>query len=187
MNYLMQRKWSDLHMPKVKAAIADAIFKPADDHLDMKQATDLVFISPTGFPNLHIAVRLRKHTYFERFRNEFTVRCQTRTNCETELSKIMQGRGDLMFYAFLNEQETDFLKYTIGDLQVFREWYRDRQAFGGLPASTTNKDGTGFLPVKIHDLPDNFVVAVGGSEVNTTAATNDAADYYAGMPDSFWF
>lgn len=47
MNYLMQRKWSDLHMPKVKAAIADAIFKPADDHLDMKQATDLVFISPT--------------------------------------------------------------------------------------------------------------------------------------------
>jgi len=185
-SYRTQRSWSDQHMPKVKAAIADAIFKPADDHLDMKEATDLVFMSPTGFPNLHIAVRLRKHSYFDRYKHEFTLRCQTRTNCQTELAKIMEGRGDLIFYAFLNEQETDFLKYTIGDLQVFREWYRDRQNFGGTPVARPNKDGTGFLPVKIHDLPDSFVVAVGGSEVNTLAALSDDADYYSGMPDSYW-
>jgi hypothetical protein len=182
-NYYMQRRWSDGHMTKVKVAIANEVLRTASDHLDMKEATDLEWVSPTGFGRLHIAVRLRKHSYFERYKNEITIRCKSRYDCETELAKILQGRGDLIFYAFLNEQEDDFLKYTIGDLQVLRQWHRDCELFGGLPAKRFNKDGSGFLPVAIHELPEGFVVAVGGTEVTNFAATNDAAVYDAGMPD----
>ena len=183
MNYHQQRNWSDGHMTKVRVAIANEILRTASDHLDQKEATDLEWVSPTGFDRLHIAVRLRKHTYFQRFQNQITIRSKSRYGCETELAKVLQGKGDLIFYAFLNEKETDFLKYTIGDLQVFRQWYRDCKAFGGLPCEQPNKDGSHFLPVEINKLPPGFVHAVGGSEVMNFSATNDAAVYDKGMPD----
>jgi hypothetical protein len=37
--------------------------------------------------------------------------------------------------------------------------------------------------VAINELPEGFVVAVGGTEVTSFSATNDAAVYDAGMPD----
>lgn len=183
MNYYQQRRWSDGHMTKVRVAIANEILRTASEHLDQKEATDLEWISPTGWGRLHIAVRLRKHTYFHRFQNQITIRSKSRYGCVTELAKVLDGKSDLIFYAFLNEQETDFLKYTIGDLQVFRQWYRDCEAFGGLPVEKRNHDGSQFLAVDIDELPVNFVYAVGGSEVQNFSAANDAADYDTGMPD----
>ncbi len=42
----------------------------------------------------------RRHGYAARYPHQFTIRAKLPTGAETELSKIVNGHGDWMFYGY---------------------------------------------------------------------------------------
>lgn len=66
----------------------------ASDILDQKKATDLVI------HGRHVAVRLRKAADLEKWGHQVTLRSGRMSGTETELSKVIRGYGDWLFYGF---------------------------------------------------------------------------------------
>ncbi len=148
-NYPEQRAWSDKFIPAIQQIVGPLLLTPAPFELDAKQATDLIVLNAR---DMRIAARVRTHKYFEKYGSEFTVRSQTKSGAETELSKMTNGFGDWMFYGHANKTETGFILWSVINLHHWRAaLIRDK---GGIKTSKQhNTDGTGFVSFDIRSFP----------------------------------
>ena len=69
---------------------------------------------------LRVAARVRCPGYTDRHPYEFTIRSRVPSGAETELSKIVNGHGDWLFYGHANASGDGFDIWWLIDLKAFR-------------------------------------------------------------------
>ena len=157
-NFDEQYAWQQRFLPQVAKIIAPYMVRVAPMEEDQKRNTDMMMLKVDG---VRVGVRTRKFEYLASFGDEFTIRSELPSGTKTELAKIIEGWGDLLFYGFADDEEHDIAAWMIGDLGVFRRWMCkmlwDRNA--PRPIARRNADGSKFLAFRIDDLPDDFLVA----------------------------
>ena len=160
--YVRNRSWSDRFLPEIKRIVGPHIIQTAPDMLDWHEATDLLTLD---CKDVRVAARVRRHGYASRFPHDITIRTQTASGVPTELSKIVNGHGDWMFYGHADTSGTGLASWWLIDLKAFRAaLIRHRQ--NGIPlrhGDKRNPDGTAFKWFDIRSFPEEpkLVVARG--------------------------
>lgn len=90
-HYDINRQWSDRFLPQIKHIVGAHLLEAAPDPLDMLQATDLLMLDAR---DMRIAARVRRPGYASRYPHQITIRSGVPSGAETELSKIVNGKGD---------------------------------------------------------------------------------------------
>ena len=149
--------WQAKMLPQVKAILGKTFICEAPFEEDVKRNTDLMVLT---MEPLRFACRLRNHVYYDRYRFDITIRNSRPSGAQTELEKLLNGFGDYMFYGFASEDRSRIIYYTIGDLNVFRKWYKEKIDLGVQPGrKKNNTDGSSdFLAFHLMELPAEFIV-----------------------------
>lgn len=150
------KKWSDVFLPQIKAIIGQTFIVEPPATEDQEHNTDLIVLK---MDPIRVACRIRRERYYQQYADEFTIRCSRPSGIKTELSKIIEGWGDYLFYGFGDES---LIAYRIGDLKVFRLWFtRYLSQNGGTTPGLFKKNADGssnFIAFKWSELPQNFIV-----------------------------
>lgn len=146
-------------LPEIKSIVGMHLIGEAPKEEDCVRNTDLIVLRLEA---IRIACRIRKHKYFARWGDEFTIRANRPSGALTELSKIIQGWGDYIFYGFADEAEEHLHAWIIGDLKEFRLWFMAQLCKnGGAKPGELNENGDGsskFRAFKITDMPERFII-----------------------------
>jgi hypothetical protein len=150
--------WQRGLIPEVKRILANYLIAEAPVEEDQRRNTDLIVLK---LDTVRVACRLRRHAYLARYGGEFTIRASRPSGAETELSKMLSGWGDYLFYGFASAEGDRLAAWVLGDLKEFRVWHHRELWSGRKPGQQQqNGDGSsGFHAYRIGDLPDKFVVA----------------------------
>jgi hypothetical protein len=162
LSWKADKTWSDRFLPEIKAILGQTLIATAKMDDDQLRNTDLITLRMPGA--VRIACRIRKHPYLQKYADEFTLRCSRPSGNDTEIDKVLAGWGDYLFYGFASHRETELASWFIGDLNIFREWFRwYRRTFQDWPGEMkSNHDGSSaFLVFTIHDIAPQFVVRKG--------------------------
>lgn len=153
--------WQRALIPAVKRVLAQYLIAEAPFEEDARHNTDLIVLK---LDTVRVACRLRRAEYAARYPDEFTIRASRPRGTETELSKMLSGWGDYLFYGFAAADSGQLAGWVLGDLKVFRIWHN--RALSMLPAGKVpgieqrNGDGSStFRAYRIGDLPEGFVIA----------------------------
>lgn len=160
--YLTDRAWSDLMIPQIKRIVGPCLLEIADFEHDTKQATDLMVLRAR---DMHIAARVRRPGYAERYPYEFTIRSMRDSGAETELSKIVNGWGDWLFYGHADASNTIGLWHLIC-LHGFRAALI-RHSMNGSPLTfkdKANSDGTYFKAFDLRSFPTSPPILIASSD-----------------------
>jgi len=162
-NWNKDKRWSDRFLPGITRILGEYFIGEPPIEEDQERGTDLIVL---GMNNQRFACRVRRHSYLERYANEFTVRVTRPSGVKTELAKILEGWGDFMFYAFATKDEMDFALWSILSLNVFRLNFHYRTvdlAKGQVPGLlASNHDASSdFRVFRLADFP-GIVLASGG-------------------------
>lgn len=114
------KKWSDRFLPEIKRILGEYLLVEPAVEEDMMRNTDLIIL---GFNSIRIGCRIRKHEYFAKYQNEFTIRADRPSGIKSELAKIISGWGDYLFYGFSDEAKEKLLTWRIISLNEFRLWF----------------------------------------------------------------
>lgn len=140
--YETNRAWSDRFLPEIKRIVGAQILQTAPDDFDMRHATDLLMLDGR---DMRVAARVRRPGYAGRFPYDFTLRSRSAGGGQTELAKIVNGKGDWLFYAHANARGDGFDLWWLIDLRAFRAALIRRPGGYGLRYGTQdNHDGTQF-------------------------------------------
>ena len=115
--YTNNRNWSDRFLPEIKQLIGSYLLETAADPFDHIQATDLMMLDAR---DMRVAARVRRPGYAQRYPYQFTIRSAVASGAQTELSKIVNGNGDWMFYGHSNADQTGLEAWWLIDLRAFR-------------------------------------------------------------------
>ncbi|HCQ59815.1 MAG TPA: hypothetical protein DIU10_18235 [Sulfitobacter sp.] len=115
--YTNNRNWSDRFLPEIKQLIGGYLLETAADPFDHIQATDLMMLDAR---DMRVAARVRRPGYAQRYPYQFTIRSAVASGAQTELSKIVNGNGDWMFYGHSNADQTGLEAWWLIDLRAFR-------------------------------------------------------------------
>ena len=115
-------------------------FKESTDYEDSNLSFDLVFNM-----DFTISIRIRKNKYI-RF-NDLTIRSKSLNNGKTEIDKIMEGKAQVYFYAYMNEEQNELVKIRIADVDSIRKLTKENKYIKG-----DNYDGTKFYAYKFNDI-----------------------------------
>lgn len=159
MSFQQNYRWSQRFIDPLRQIVGPLLIEQAPEELDLKYATDLIVMRGG---NVEIAARVRRRQYLERYGDEFTIRCRTAFDVETERDKIIKGFGTHMVYGFSNEAEDDLLQWGLFDLSVFRAWHSAQLAQlppGQWPGlRVRNSDGSEGRAYRIDWLPTEYVI-----------------------------
>lgn len=160
-DYRTDRDWSDLHLEMVKLAIAPYLIVKAPLVRDNTEATDLIVLRAR---DMTIAVRLRRRMlrYYERFPDQFTIRCQRDNGAKTELTKIVEGWGDWFFYGHAGPGV--LAPWVLVNLHGLRQAFQRNNNLlyhpdGKVSGKQNNWDGTHFAWFNHLLLPDYVTIA----------------------------
>ncbi len=163
MNYYdANRSWSDRFLPEIKRLVGGHLLSSAPDHHDRHNATDLMMLDAR---DIRVAARVRRYGYAERYPNEFTIRCRIPSGGKTELSKIVEGKGDWMFYGHADAANTNIAAWWLIDLRAFRaalirnQVNRTHLRYG----KGQNPDGTGFVWFDLMSFPSEPPLIIANS------------------------
>jgi hypothetical protein len=136
-DYTGDRLRSDKFLPQIIQIVGPYLLEPSTLEADTKEATDLMILRAR---DLRIGARVRRPGAFEAYGNQFTIRSKRERN-KTELAKILEGWGDLLFYAHADEYDHRIAHWMIVDLDVFRGALLNH---GGqiVSGEKSNKDGS---------------------------------------------
>ena len=149
-------------MPIIKACLGTCLLREGDFREDARENTDLRVLF---LESVRIGVRIRRYPFYEKYPDDFTIRYSVPSGAKTEIHKIMDGWGDLFFYCFSNEQENRLIKWTLADLNVFREWYTDGMGIvKPVPVSGCFMEAFGWS-----QFPDNLIVDSSEKRLRMTA------------------
>jgi len=155
MNWTEDKRWSDRFLHEIKGIIGQAFIVEPPQEEDVEHNTDLIVLR---FDSIRVACRIRKCQYMEQYGNEFTIRAGRPSGVKTELTKIIEGWGDYLFYGFADEGETVLAKWEIINLDAFRLWFNRMlvKNKGELPGKLRqNKDGSSsFIAFDIGDVDE---------------------------------
>jgi hypothetical protein len=146
------------YLDHLKAIVGRHLVAEAPANEDMTHNTDLIVLRLDA---VRIACRVRRESYLSRYGDQFTIR-STRPNGTTELAKIIEGWGDYVLYGFGAENGPRLVRWTLGDLKVFRLWFARETARTGKPPGIAkpNPDGSShFRAFRYADLPAEFIIA----------------------------
>lgn len=158
-SYSNDRRWSDRFIPEIKRIVGPHLMAVTPDEIDCNQAADLMVFTAR---DMKVAARVRRPGFANRYPYEFTVRARRDSGAETELSKIVNGWGDWMFYGHSNDAENGFAVWWLIDLHALRAALireKDALKFGDKP----NGDGTYFKWFDLRFFPDNPPILIAGS------------------------
>lgn len=151
--------WQRRLIPRVKQVLAQHLIAEAPFEEDAKHNTDLIVLK---LDPIRVACRLRTYSYLRRYPNEFTLRSRRPRGAQTELSKVISGWGNYLFYGFATANADDLATWFLGDLNVFRRWHSNELHFGKgeLPGvERQNADGSSsFRTYDLNRLPTEFIV-----------------------------
>lgn len=169
-SYLENREWSDKFIPAIKQIVGPRLLSVTPDEIDCKQAADLMVFTAR---DMKIAARVRRPGFSQRYPFEVTIRAKLDSGVETELSKIVNGWGDWMFYGHSNEEQKHFELWWLIDLDAFRAaLIRDKGSllFGDKP----NGDGTYFKWFDLRSFPEHPPILIAGSDYLPRLSENAA-------------
>jgi hypothetical protein len=146
--YELDRRWSDKYLRAIRLAVGPHLLTESSFATDTQRATDMVAL--TVEPR-HIACRVRRHEYLNRYSHEFTVRAARDSGAETELSKVLDGHADWMFYGFATPDDIGIALWYLLDLDVFRD-ICSTQTFP--TQRKDNGDGTYFEAFDLRTFPE---------------------------------
>lgn len=158
MSWEDDKRWSDKFLHQMKGLIGQALICAAPDVEDRERNTDLIVLK---LDSVRIACRVRRHKYLP-YSSQFTLRAGRPSGNETELSKVITGWGNYLFYGFANEQETAIEQWFLGDLSRFRIWHSRKLAYNkGNPPGIKKANGDSsswFYAFESRQIP-GFIVA----------------------------
>tara|TARA_S200002703_G_C3730970_1_gene224678 strand:- start:72 stop:599 length:528 start_codon:yes stop_codon:yes gene_type:complete len=165
--------WASLFDRQVKMAIGPHLISKAALEEDVTRATDFVLSTD----RVRIACRMRRWSKvtFERFGDQFTVRSHLASGAKTELAKILDGWGDMMFYGWGDPETLRLREWHLLDLNVFREWffYSKQNSIPISAGQVRNNDGSTGEAFFIPDLPEGGVIGCGvGLQLRETSLLN---------------
>lgn len=152
------KRWSDRFIPEIKGHLGRALISESPAEEDAERNADLIVMTLKPW---RVACRIRKHLYLGKYGGEFTVRSSRPAGTKTELTKIIEGWGDYMFYGFADPQEISLCQWFIGDLDAFRIWHsRELCRKKGEPPGTRHENfdsSSDFTSYRKDEIP-NFIV-----------------------------
>jgi hypothetical protein len=170
MSYTKDRKWSDKYIPMIKRIVGEYILSEAPAEVDQEEATDLIVFDAKG---LKIACRLRRPGYFQKYGDEFTIRCYRESGAKTELEKVINGFGDWFFYGHADGDDTlNITKWMLIDFNSFRAHlirdlrYDDKKDRKIRHGNRDNGDGTWFTWFNIYDFKGSPPILIASSFVD---------------------
>lgn len=120
MKWRDDKKWSDRFLHEIKGIIGQAFIVEPPQEEDSEHNTDLIVLK---LDSIRIACRIRKYKYMKSYGSEFTIRCGRPSGAKTELTKIIEGWGDFLFYGFSDEEEKHLAGWSLIILGEFRLWF----------------------------------------------------------------
>jgi len=137
--YKDYRTWSDKFIPAIKQIIGPRILDVSSFEVDTQNAADFTVFRAK---NLLIACRVRRFQYIKYF-GQFTIRAKLDSGIKTELQKIVDGWGDIMFYGYACESGVEIAAWSLIDLNAFRaHLIRNQKSIK--QGTKSNYDGTHF-------------------------------------------
>ncbi len=112
---------------------------------------------------MRVAARVRRPGYAQRYPHQFTIRSQVASGAQTELSKIVNGNGDWMFYGHSNAAQTGLDAWWLIDLNAFRAGLIRKGADGLQWGNKSNADGTRFTWFDVRSFPAEPPLVVASS------------------------
>jgi len=174
------KQWSDRFLPQIKRELgAFLIMEPTVDE-DQMRNTDLIVLK---MDSVRIACRIRKFSFYEQrqYRNEFTIRSGRPSGNDTELTKIIAGWGDFLFYGFSDADERELVAWRIISLTDFRLWFtRSIVANKGAMPGTEKKNHDGsssFIAFDTATLPTACVALQSGFDMPESATVAAVQNY----------
>lgn len=159
--YSADRQWSDKYIPEIKKVVGPHLLAESPVEVDQKQAADLIVMRAR---DLAIACRVRRHGFLDRYGWQFTIRSLRDSGAETEMSKIVNGWGDWMFYAHAAPgDQVAFARWLLIDLSHFRA-HLMRNPKSLTCGRTANGDGTWFSWFDVRSFPPYPALLVASSE-----------------------
>lgn len=118
--------------------------RPSSEYEDSVLSYDMIYKM-----DFTISIRIRRNKYLQY--NDLTIRSKSLNGGKTEIDKIMEGRAQMYFYAYMNEEETELIKIRMVDVQSIRflhlmDCYTQRY----------NHDGTEFITFSFADIKENM-------------------------------
>ena len=129
-------------MPKLDSRYL--LFKPSSEYEDSSLSYDAIFNS-----NFTLSIRIRRN-YALRYK-DITIRSKSKNGYKTEIDKIMEGMGQLYFYAYMNESETRLVKIRVVDIDVIRKMTLNNQ----FEQRKNKNDPTHFYVYSFKDIAEN--------------------------------
>lgn len=150
--YTVHRNWSDKFLPEIKDLVGRHLLETAADPFDQIQATDLMMLEAR---DMRVAARVRRPGYALRYPHQFTIRSTVSSGAQTELSKIVNGHGDWMFYGHSNPSQTGLDAWWLIDLRAFRAALIRHRANSSqiIMGDMANPDGTRFKWFDVRSFP----------------------------------
>jgi hypothetical protein len=154
------KKWSDRFLPEIKCHLGMNLIGEPSKEEDMLHNTDLIVLK---MDTVRIGCRVRRFSYIEKYRYEFTLRTKRPNKVKTEFDKIMESWGNYLFYGFSDIEEKNLEAWVMIDLNIFRSWIMTymNEHMGLLPGDEKpNRDGSSeFCSFRLSDGPDKLVFA----------------------------
>ncbi|WP_340250908.1 hypothetical protein [Sulfitobacter pontiacus] len=160
--YTTNRNWSDRFLPEIKQLIGGHLLETSSDPFDHMEATDLMMLDAR---DMRVAARVRRPGYAQRYPHQFTIRSAVASGRQTELSKIVNGNGDWMFYGHSNAQQTGLDAWSLIDLRAFRAGLIRHRANTPniVMGDQRNADGTRFKWFDMRSFPTEPPLVVASS------------------------
>ena len=161
MSWQRDKRWSDRFLPQIKGILGQHLIGEPPMEEDAERNTDLMVLRMEA---VRIGCRVRKHDYYARYPNEFTIRAGRPSGVKTELTKIIEGWGDYFFYGFADQKNERLCAWTLADMKVFRVHYNRMLADmerGQTPGfhKKNNDNSSTFVAFCWDTFPADFVVA----------------------------
>jgi len=154
------KRWSDRFLPEIKRILGERFIGEPPYEEDAEHNTDLIVLK---LEPLRFGCRVRRNQYVDRYGDEFTIRAGRPSGAKTELTKIIEGWGDYLFYGFSDSEEKTLAQWAIIDLKVFRAWHSRQLYIGEHPGiGNANVDGSSsFIAFKLSEMPEAITATWG--------------------------
>ena len=149
------KQWSDIFIPEIKSILGQTLIGEASVEDDQLRNTDLIVLSLKA---LRIGCRIRKHNYYLKYPNDFTIRYSLPSRTPTEFDKIMAGWGDYLFYGFSDVKEKNLILWRLIKLERFRAyvaWFAREN--GGKHPGCSKPNGDGSSTFRAFNIRDRYV------------------------------
>ena len=155
--WIKDKQRVDKFESEIKRILGEHLIGTADIVRDQTEATDLLVLELRPF---RIGCRVRTFDYLLRYPNQFTVRADRPSGMPSEMTKIVDGWGDYIFYGFADETDLSLAAWIIGDLRIFRgTLVRKSHLITNQFLQRNGDQSSRFYAWPLSEFPQEFIIA----------------------------